>query len=48
MDFIEREKEYVLRADIPGVHKARAHWARGRAGARALSKPDPSPALLLR
>ena len=24
VDFIEREKEYVLRADIPGVHKARA------------------------
>ncbi|PRW56077.1 tRNA-splicing ligase-like protein [Chlorella sorokiniana] len=24
VDFIEREKEYVLRADIPGVHKASA------------------------
>lgn len=22
MDFIERENEYVLRADIPGVHKS--------------------------
>lgn len=32
VDFIEREKEYVLRADIPGVHKVRARqsmWGEG-------------------
>ena len=31
MDFIERESEFVLRADIPGVHKVGALcWPLGR------------------
>lgn len=42
VDFIEREKEYVLRADIPGVHKVGA-WAALVGAARAVLCCPPNP-----
>ena len=42
VDFIEREKEYVLRADIPGVHKVGAGGCAGGCCARCAVLPAES------